>query len=241
MKPLRAASAVLVLCVAACSGAAVAPSASPSPAPTTIATAADAAARVVVIAPHLAGIAARDPELIGGCCFWEAVPAGDGFQVTYQVGWGDCPSGCIERHRWTYEVSRDGAVRLVGEDGPPVPAGVPGAVGSGTGGGGILPGGSGIEGKVHAGPTCPVVKIDDPSCDDRPVAGATLLVLDAGGSEVARLITDAAGHFGATLPPGNYRIEPQPVEGFFRTSEPVAVTVGDGFVNVDIAMDTGIR
>jgi hypothetical protein len=238
MRTLLAAAA-LALLLAACSGAA-SPTSSPIPTPTsvTVTTPAQAAARVIAQVPSLAGIEEQDPDLIGGCCFWQATETGQGFEVTFEVGWGDCPAGCIDRHHWVYSVGRDGSVELISENGPPVPSGVPGA---GGGGGGILPGGSGIQGVVSAGPTCPVVTANDPNCNDRPVAGATILILDASGREVARLVTDAAGRYAATLPAGPYTVEPQPVEGLLGTAEPVAATVRDGFVTVDLAYDTGIR
>jgi hypothetical protein len=246
MRPLRAATAVALVAtlLAACSGAA-SPTGSPSPLPSaaiSITTPAEAAARVGEVAPGLAGITGRDPDVIGACCFWEAVETEAGYTLTYEVGWGDCPSGCIERHHWVYAVSRDGAVTLVSEDGSPVPSGVPGA-GSGSGGtgGGILPGGSGIEGAIVAGPTCPVVSANDSACDDRPVAAAVVVVLDATGREVARVAADAGGRYAVTLPPGPYTIEPQPVEGYMGTAAPVDVLVGDGIQTVNLAYDTGIR
>jgi hypothetical protein len=233
--------AALALFAVACSaGAASSSPPSPSPGSSTITTPDQAAARVAEVAPSLEGIRAKDPDLIGGCCFWEANPTADGFQVTFEVGWGDCPAGCIERHRWTYSVSRDGAVSLVSESGSPVPSGVPGSGGGGTTGG-ILPGGTGIQGRVLAGPTCPVVTANDPSCNDRPVAGATLVVLDARGTEVARVVTDVNGHYEVTLPNGPYTIEPQPVDGFMRTADPVPATVADDVLTIDIGYDTGIR
>jgi hypothetical protein len=201
----------------------------------------EAAARVIALEPGLAGIGERDPDLIGGCCFWQATESDDGFDVTFEVGWGDCPAGCIERHQWVYAVGRDGSVGLVSEAGDPVPSGVPGADVGATSGGGILPGGSGIQGTVSAGPSCPVISANDPSCDDRPIAGATVLVLDASGNEVARVLTDAAGHYAVALPAGPYVVEPQPAEGLLRTAERVSVTVADGFVTVNLAYDTGIR
>lgn len=242
MNPFRSflALAVLALVVVGCaSGAAPSFPPTPSPSAVAIATPAEAAARVAEVAPSLEGIGPKDPNIIGACCFWEATEAADGFEVTFEVGWGDCQSGCIDRHRWTYGVSGSGAVTLMSESGPPVPSGVPGS--GGGSGGGILPGGTGIEGRVLAGPTCPVVKLNDPSCDDRPVPGATLVILDARGAEVARVVTDVDGHYAVTLPSGPYTIEPQPVEGFFRGAEPLAVTVGDGVITVDISFDTGIR
>lgn len=47
----------------------------------------------------------------------------DGWRVEYVVGWGDCPSGCIFHHRWSFFVTRRGDVRLVGIDGPSIPTG----------------------------------------------------------------------------------------------------------------------
>jgi hypothetical protein len=237
--PIFALAAVAILGVGCAGGGS-----SPSIPAVTITTPAQAAARVAEVVPGFAGIGPKDPNIIGGCCFWEAVPTSDGHEVTFEVGWGDCQSGCIERHRWTYGVSRNGAVTLLAEGGDPVPSGVPGPGGGSPGGGttgGIPPGGTGIQGRVLAGPTCPVVTVNDPSCNDRPVAGATILVLDIRGTEVARLLTDANGNYAVALPSGPYTIEPQPVDGFMHVAEPVAVTVGDGVASVDIAYDTGIR
>lgn len=243
--------ATLTLTAVACSSSGAAsqpPSASSSPDPSpsgslrpiAISTPEEAAARVIEVAPQFEGIGPKDPNLIGGCCFWEATRTPDGFDVVFEVGWGDCPSGCIDRHRWSYHITGEGAVTLVSENGPPPPSGVLGPSG-GAGTGGILPGGDGIQGRALAGPTCPVVTANDPSCDDRPIAGATVLILDAGGSEVARLVTDSAGHYLVTLPSGPYSIEPQPVDGVMRIAAPVAVTVADGYVIVDLQYDTGIR
>ena len=75
----------------------------------------------------------KNPDLIGACCFYEAVPAADGYRVTVEIGWGDCPSGCINRHRWTYAVTGDGATTLESETGEPVPSGVPPGSGGSTG------------------------------------------------------------------------------------------------------------
>ena len=128
--------AMVAFVAVACSGGAAATSPpAPSPSAGSIATPEQAAARVMEENPQLEGIEPKDPNLIGGCCFWEAMPAADGFDVTFEVGWGDCPAGCIDRHRWTYSVSRDGVVTLMSESGPAVPAGEPGSgAGASTGG-----------------------------------------------------------------------------------------------------------
>jgi hypothetical protein len=211
--------------------------ASPAPSSSTIDTADAAAAAVLATDPRFAGLKPQDPNLIGGCCFYTVVQSATGFDVTIEIGWGDCPAGCIDRHHWIYSVAADGTVELIREDGPPVPAGVPGGGGDGTGGGGV----TGIRGIATAGPVCPVVRPNDPNCADRPVVGATIHVLDATGTEVAQLETDANGAFVVTLPPGRYRVQPDPVEGLMGGAQPVDVTVGANLMLVMLSYDTGIR
>jgi hypothetical protein len=97
-------------------------SASPSPSGGPVSSPDEAAQRVIEENPQFSGIGPKDPDLIGGCCWYEASAAPGGFQVTMRVGWGDCPSGCIENHTWVYSVSQDGTVTLVSEEGPSPPA-----------------------------------------------------------------------------------------------------------------------
>ena len=92
-----------------------------------------AAQRVIALDPRFAGLQPKNPELIGACCFYEAVPTADGYQVTVELGWGDCPSGCINRHRWTYAVTGDGTTTLESETGEPVPSGFSPGGGSSAG------------------------------------------------------------------------------------------------------------
>jgi hypothetical protein len=85
----------------------------------------EAAARLVIGGePRFEGIGPFDPELIGGCCWYEATAVEGGYQVIVNVGWGDCPAGCTNKHRWTYAVTPSGEMQLIGESGDPVPAGV---------------------------------------------------------------------------------------------------------------------
>ena len=101
-----------------------------------------------------------------------------------------------------------------------------------------------ITGVVLAGPTCPVVQEPpDPACDDRPVAGAEIVVLDARGDEVARARTDDAGAFLVALAAGEYRLVPQPVEGLLGTPAALAIVVRDHEDSgpLTILYDTGIR
>jgi hypothetical protein len=210
-----------------------APSPSSAPGPTAITSPAAAAAAVLAVDPRFTGLAAQDPNLIGQCCFYTVAPSGSGYTVTIEIGWGDCPAGCIDHHRWTYSVGADGSVHLDGEDGPTVPAGVPGSDGTT----GVI----GIRGVATAGPVCPVVRPNDSACADRPVVGALVHVIDATGLEVATLETDAAGAFVVSLPPGRYRVQPDPVEGLMGTAAPFDVDVSASLVQVQLIYDTGIR
>lgn len=101
-----------------------------------------------------------------------------------------------------------------------------------------------LRGIVTAGPTCPVVREPpDPACDDRPVAGAVLVVLDLDGAEVTRITSAADGRFGVELAAGDYRLVPQPVAGWLGTPAPIQVHVspGEPLADVAVSYDTGIR
>jgi hypothetical protein len=98
-----------------------------------------------------------------------------------------------------------------------------------------------ISGTAHAGPTCPVERPGDPACAPRPLAGATILIRDATGSDVATIITDAAGRFRVAVPPGVYTVIGQPVEGLMGNPGPVDIEVAEGDVTVELSYDTGIR
>ena len=99
-----------------------------------------------------------------------------------------------------------------------------------------------VAGYVHAGPVCPVAQVPpDPACDDRPVVGAELLVLDSVGEVVAEIITDSEGAFIVALPPGEYLLVPQPVAGLMGTAEPTPFRAAATTPFLDVAYDTGIR
>jgi hypothetical protein len=101
-----------------------------------------------------------------------------------------------------------------------------------------------LTGLVLAGPTCPVERDPpDPACDDRPVEGAEIVIVDVRGNEVARTRTDAAGAFAVTLPAGEYQLVPQSVEGLLGTPGPTTIVVEDGvdLEPLTIFYDTGIR
>jgi hypothetical protein len=197
----------------------------PSPAATPI-SAEDAVATVLAQDPAFTGIEPRDPDLIGQAAWSEVSETDDGWEVVIYIGWGDCPAGCISEHRWTYAVSATGEVTLVDESGAPLPTD------------------SGVRGTVVAGPTCPVVTDPpDPSCADRPVENAELVVTNLAGSEVARATSDADGAFAIALAPGAYRLVPQPVEGVMGTAQPMEFSVEWGMLipELIVSYDTGIR
>lgn len=219
MNPLRIGTLLLAgaLLIAACSG----PGGSGAPS-----NAAEAAALVLAQQTRFAGIGLRDDNLIGQAAWYEVSDTSAGWNVLIRIGWGDCPAGCIYEHRWTYAVGRDGNVALRSEAGDPVL------------------GGTGITGTLSAGPTCPVETVPpNPACADRPVVGAVVVVNDLAGREVARVTSDADGHFSLELAPGAYQLVPQPVEGLMGTPQPVEVRVEAEGPPTDVALgyDTGIR
>ncbi len=233
----RAVLSVLVLAatLAGCAGAASGTAPSPTPGPVT--SASEALARVVAREPRLAGVQPFDTGLIGQASSYTVEPgSGVGaFVVTVRVGWGDCEAGCIDEHSWVFAVGPDGAVSLVSESGPAVPPEAwPSPIGAGR---------TGIGGIAVAGPVCPVERVPpDPACAPRPVAGATVVVRDGSGPEVARAVTAADGSFFVELPAGEYVVEPQPAEGLLGTAAAQEVTVVDGAVAaVQLDYDTGIR
>ena len=102
---------------------------------------------------------------------------------------------------------------------------------------------SGIEGQVLLGPMCPVVQVGSP-CPDQPLE-ATIIIWNAERTTQVQTVTaDQEGRFRVPLAPGDYYLDPQPIEPgqAFPTPIPQAVTVPAGqFVQVTVQYDTGIR
>ena len=238
----RLALPVVVASLAGCTGMAGGPPASGSG--TAVTSADAAAARVESLYPLFTGLGRANPDAIGQCCWYEASNAATGYQVVIQVGWGDCPAGCISKHEWTYRVTPDGTVSTLQDTGEPVPSGIL-PVGAGIAGGAhaSLPlGASGVAGRVTAGPTCPVVRVGDTSCDPRTVPGASIVVRNTAGAVAAHATAAADGSYAIGLAPGTYTVEGDSVARFPAPPAPSTITVVAGVVTqLDIAFDTGIR
>lgn len=189
-------------------------------------TGAEAAHLAIAEQPRFAGIGPLREDLVGQAAWYDVSESADGWQVVIRIGWGDCPAGCINQHRWTYAVGRDGTVTLTREEGDALPAA------------------TGVRGSVSAGPSCPVVR-DPPdlACADRPVGGAVLVITDQSGAEVTSVVSDVDGAFGVDLAPGSYRLTPQPVEGLMGTPAPIDfdIDAGQAAVELQVSYDTGIR
>jgi hypothetical protein len=98
-----------------------------------------------------------------------------------------------------------------------------------------------VEGSVHAGPTCPVERADDP-CPDRPVE-TTLRLVRSDGSVAATGKSAADGTFRFTAPPGKYQLVADYGSGGGPGGcAPVDVVIEDGrYTSADVSCDTGIR
>jgi hypothetical protein len=236
-------SLLLITAVALAAGCAGGAGASQPPAPAgggPVTTEDQAVARVIAHEPRLAGIAERDPEMIGQANWYEASPASGvgAFVVTVRLGWGDCQAGCIDEHTWVYAVLPDGTVNLQSEGGGVVPD----AAWPSPGGEGNI-GRTGMLVTAVAGPVCPVERVPpDPACAPRPVAGAVVDIIDAGGVQDRQVVLDATGQQFVELVPGEYRVVAQSAEGFMNAPEVQRVSIEDGRVTeVTFTFDTGIR
>jgi hypothetical protein len=101
--------------------------------------------------------------------------------------------------------------------------------------------GSGIQGTVEAGPTCPVERLNSP-CPPHPLA-ATVVVSDSRGAEVTRFHSGPDGRFKVDLSPGNYTLVGQPI-GASMLPRPIPTTVTvvlGSYATVNVEYDSGIR
>jgi hypothetical protein len=99
-----------------------------------------------------------------------------------------------------------------------------------------------LEGVVTLGPTCPVMKENDPQCADKPYV-APLSLRDSSGQTVLRFASDAQGRFKVSARPGTYTLVPQtPGGAMLPRASARDVTLQDGVTtSVVVQYDTGIR
>ncbi len=103
------------------------------------------------------------------------------------------------------------------------------------------PTGSGIEGQVFIGPTCPVVQAGQ-ECPDQPYQ-AVLTVNSLDGRKVTEFQTDGEGRFRISLAPGEYILHPESPEGMplpFAAEQTFTVLPGQ-FTHITVTYDSGIR
>jgi hypothetical protein len=101
--------------------------------------------------------------------------------------------------------------------------------------------GSGIEGTVAIGPTCPVELAESP-CADAPYEA--VITVTNGGEVVATGESAEDGTFRIQVPPGTYTVTAEPLvaDAIAHADALQHVVVGTGaFTHVGISFDSGIR
>jgi len=103
---------------------------------------------------------------------------------------------------------------------------------------------TGIEGRVVAGPTCPVEQ-DPPieECADKPLSITLALVFADTGKIASLFASNADGSFVLPAKPGRYKITMLPSDRPYPRcdSDGEIVVPREGFVHSSIVCDTGIR
>jgi len=100
---------------------------------------------------------------------------------------------------------------------------------------------SGVKGTVTIGPTCPVQRVGDPNCNDKPYRATLKIVRARGGALVKDFSPRTDGRFTVHLAAGRYVIEPSR-RARLPSLQPVPVkVVRHKFTRVAIRFDSGIR
>jgi hypothetical protein len=101
------------------------------------------------------------------------------------------------------------------------------------------PRGSGIEGQILVGPTCPVTQPGQ-VCPDQSYQ-ATLTVRSPSGLQIAQFQTDAQGHFSVPLVPGEYILHPESPNGIPFAGDQSFIVETGWYTPITVHYDSGIR
>lgn len=96
-----------------------------------------------------------------------------------------------------------------------------------------------VWGKVTAGPTCPVERVDQP-CPPHPVKG-TVRAIGSSGRQAGSVRTTADGSYSLRLSAGRYRLEVVTGSMFPHCPTVTVRVVAGTRKRADIDCDTGIR
>lgn len=97
---------------------------------------------------------------------------------------------------------------------------------------------SGVEGIVDRGPLQPASR---PGVDNVALlSGAEIVAFDLNGTQIARTRSDANGHYCMPLPSGKYVLV-GPKSGIPPRLISKRIEVKNGWITVDLHIDTGIR
>ncbi|HEY9152652.1 MAG TPA: carboxypeptidase-like regulatory domain-containing protein [Anaerolineales bacterium] len=99
---------------------------------------------------------------------------------------------------------------------------------------------SGINGQVTIGPTCPVVRINNP-CPDKPYQATLTILTSDGQHKVMQFQTDANGNFQVALSPGNYVLHPEAPNVMPHARDTSFMVEAHQFTRLDVVYDSGIR
>jgi hypothetical protein len=107
------------------------------------------------------------------------------------------------------------------------------------------PAGTGVQGTVFLGPTCPVQRDPpDPQCADRPYA-ADLALTTPDGRLAKTFSSDANGTFRVDVEPGTYIIrsaqQDAPSHPACSSTDGSFVVAAGAYTTVQVSCDTGIR
>jgi hypothetical protein len=103
----------------------------------------------------------------------------------------------------------------------------------------LVSGPTGIAGQALLGPACPVMT-EGTECADQPYQ-ATIVILGPSGQALTQIETDEQGKFQLPLPPGEYTLAPVSGDPLPTAGEQQVTVPPDGYTQVIIQYDSGIR